>query len=263
MSMPGKQPRVLCPVCQEPIPPDETECRNCGAFVIDEAVVRLSRAFGLDREKALKLFEAGFRHPKQLRDRDPNRVLEKGEVGLLFICTNCGAFVAGGDTKCPRCAAEFDADAEEAPAEEEDILDLVLCPACGADNDPDLVECEICGESLRERATKPVVAAAPKAPVPAPKVPAPEGTLAKVDDFLRESEKLPPETRVKRVSPERPGFFDPPTDSRNATEASSCRIECKTGSAGSPAGPPRRAHGAAEGHGNAPADGPPAAPLRV
>src|SRR5437667_3125396 len=62
---------------------------------------------------------------------------------------------------------------------------------------------------------------------------------------------------------ESPGFFDPPTDSRNATEASSCRIECKTGSAGSPAGPPRRAHGAAEGHGNAPADGPPAAPLRV
>ena len=83
--MPGKQARVLCPVCQEPIPPDETECQNCGAFVIDEAVVRLSRAFGLDREKALKLFEAGFRHPKQLRDRDPHRVLEKGEVGLLFI----------------------------------------------------------------------------------------------------------------------------------------------------------------------------------
>src|SRR5437773_1298225 len=69
MSMPGKQARVLCPVCQEPIPPDETECGNCGAFVIDEAVVRLSRALGLDRERALKLFEAGFRHPKQLRDR--------------------------------------------------------------------------------------------------------------------------------------------------------------------------------------------------
>src|SRR5437870_12273348 len=78
--MPGKQARGLCPGCAEPIPPDETECWNCGAFVIDEAVVRLSRAFGLDREKALKLFEAGFRHPKQLRDRDPNRVLEKGEV---------------------------------------------------------------------------------------------------------------------------------------------------------------------------------------
>src|SRR5438128_1226208 len=136
MSMPGKQPRVLCPVCQEPIPPDETECRNCGAFVIDEAVVRLSRAFGLDREKALKLFEAGFRHPKQLRDRDPNRVLEKGEVGLLFICTNCGGFVGAGDSKCPRCAAEFETEAEGPAAEEEDILDLVLCPVCGAGNDP-------------------------------------------------------------------------------------------------------------------------------
>src|SRR2546426_9618229 len=92
--MPGKQARVLCPVCAEPIPPDETECRNCGAFVIDKAVVRLSRAFGLDREKALKLFEAGFRQPKQLRDREPNRVLEKCEVGLLCISTNCVGFDA-------------------------------------------------------------------------------------------------------------------------------------------------------------------------
>src|SRR2546428_48362 len=48
MSMPGKQARVLCPVCAEPMPPDETECANCGAFVIDEAVVRLSRAFELE-----------------------------------------------------------------------------------------------------------------------------------------------------------------------------------------------------------------------
>src|SRR6266550_4318053 len=238
--MPGKQARVLCPVCQEPIPPDETECGNCGAFVIDEAVVRLSRAFGLDRERALKLFEAGFRHPKQLRDRDPNRVLEKGEVGILFICTNCGGFVAGGDTKCPRCAAEFEADAEEAPVEEEDILVLVLFPACGADNDPDLVECEICGESLRERATKPVVAAAPKAPVPAPKVPAPEGTLAKVDDFLRESERLPPETRVKRVSPERPAVTSP-APPRMSTSPSAVRRETpgiKRPAAVKPSAPP-------------------------
>src|SRR2546430_15985112 len=118
--MPGKQARGLCPVCAEPIPPDETECWNCGAFVIDEAVVRLSRAFGLDREKALKLFEAGFRHTKQLKDRDPNRVLETGEVGLLFICTNCGSFVASGDAKCPRCAAEFEPEPATATPVEED-----------------------------------------------------------------------------------------------------------------------------------------------
>src|SRR5207245_2244932 len=146
--MPGKQARGLCPVCAEPIPPDETECWNCGAFVIDEAVVRLSRAFGLDREKALKLFEAGFRHTKQLRDRDPNGILEKGEVGLLFICTNCGGFVAAGDAKCPRCAAEFEAEPEPLGTEE-DILGLVLCPTCGADSDPNLEECEVCGSTLR------------------------------------------------------------------------------------------------------------------
>src|SRR2546425_12327624 len=153
MSMPGKQPRVLWPVCQEPIPPDETECGNCGAFVIDEAVVRLSRAFGLDREKALKLFDAGFRHPKQLRDRDPNRVLEKGEVGLLFICTNCGGFVTAGDLKCPRWGAEFETEAGGPAAGEEDILDLVLFPGCGADNDPTLVQGEICGGTPREAPT--------------------------------------------------------------------------------------------------------------
>src|SRR5438309_8368018 len=218
--MPGKQARVLCPVCQEPIPPDETECGNCGAFVIDEAVVRLSRALGLDRERALKLFEAGFRHPKQLRDRDPNRVLEKGEVGLLFICTNCGAFVAGGDTKCPRCAAEFEADAEEAPAEEEDILDLVLCPACGADNDPELVECEICGESLREAPTpKPNVVTSPQVPVPAPKVAEPERALKKVDDFLEEVERPSP-TPLRQFPREQPPPAIPRSTPRSPTPTS-------------------------------------------
>src|SRR5437879_5057982 len=204
MSMPGKQPRVLCPVCQEPIPPDETECRNCGAFVIDEAVVRLSRAFGLDRERALKLFEAGFRHPKQLRDRDTNRVLEKGEVGLLFICTNCGGFVGAGDSKCPRCAAEFETEAEGPAAEEEDILDLVLCPVCGADNDPEVVECEICGEALREAPRpKPVPATSPAMAVPTPKVVEREGALEKVDIFLEETERpsLTPAPLTPREQP--------------------------------------------------------------
>jgi len=201
--MPGKQARVLCPVCQEPIPPDETECENCGAFVIDEAVVRLSRAFGLDRDRALKLFEAGFRHPTQLRDRDPNRVLERGEVGVLFICTNCGGFVAGGDSKCPRCAAEFEEEPEATAAEEEDILDLVLCTYCGADNDSDVVECEICGQALREvRELGPVAAASVPVAPPISKSKDREKTLEKVDDFLDESEPARPEpTRPIREQP--------------------------------------------------------------
>jgi tetratricopeptide (TPR) repeat protein len=178
--------------------------------VIDEAVVRLSRAFGLDREKALKLFEAGFRHPKQLRDRDPNRVLEKGEVGLLFICTNCGGFVARGDSKCPRCSAEFEAEAEEAAEEEEDIIDLVLCPVCGADNDVDLAECEICGASLREdRAPTPVVAAAHVPASSAPKLPASEKTLERVDDFLQEDDRSRP-APVRALSKKEPWRIVPP-----------------------------------------------------
>src|SRR5947209_13079146 len=189
-SMPGKQARVLCPVCAEPMPPDETECANCGAFVIDEAVVRLSRAFGLDREKALKLFEAGFRHTKQLRDRDPNGVLEKGEVGLLFICTNCGGFVASGDTTCPRCAAEFETEPTVEDMEE-DILDLRLCPICGADNDPELEECEVCGGPLRETKEPSPVAATERPSTPQTTTPRPvRRVLDNVDEFLRDPRPL-------------------------------------------------------------------------
>ena len=194
--MPGKQARVLCPVCAEPMPPDETECANCGAFVIDEAVVRLSRAFGLDREKAMKLFEAGFRHTKQLRDRDPNGVLEKGEVGLLFICTNCGGFVASGDAKCPRCAAEFEAEPTVEDMEE-DILDLRLCPICGADNDPELEECEVCGGPLREtKESSPLAATETPSRLQATATAPVNTVLDKVDEFIQELR--PPVSDVPR-----------------------------------------------------------------
>src|SRR6266568_5184330 len=169
--------------------PDGSECENCGAFVIDEAVVRLSRALGLDREKALKLFEQGFRHPTQLKDRDPDAVLEKGEVGLLFICTNCGGFVAAGDSRCSRCSAEFEPETEEIGPAEEDILDIVLCPICGADNDSDAPECEICGEPLKE---VPVPRPSPE-PAKAPDAVPMEDLLARVDDFLGHVEPTPPE----------------------------------------------------------------------
>src|SRR2546427_164293 len=207
MSMPGKQARVLCPVCAEPMPPDETECANCGAFVIDEAVVRLSRAFGLDREKALKLFEAGFRHTKQLRDRDPNGVLEKGEVGLLFICTNCGGFVASGDTTCPRCAAEFETEPTVEDMEE-DILDLRLCPICGADNDPELEECEVCGGPLREtKEPSPVAATESPSRPPATATARGNAVLDKVDEFIQDlrppAPPLPPTGRPGPRTPAR------------------------------------------------------------
>lgn len=227
-SMPGKQARALCPVCREAMPPDETECQNCGAFVIDEAVVRLSRAFGIDREKALQLFEAGFRHPVQLKDRNVDDVLERRESGLLFLCTNCGGFVASGDSTCPRCGAEFEVGEEEEPAwtgEEEDILDLVLCPNCGADNGPDEAECEICGESLRPAPETPPVAEAPaKAAAKAPKPEAGHDELEKVDLMLDDlepskipdKEALPSSPRAvaagtaRQVSPPRSVPREPP-----------------------------------------------------
>ncbi|MGQ0796880.1 MAG: hypothetical protein ACT4OI_03310, partial [Methanobacteriota archaeon] len=186
--MPGKEPRALCPVCQEPLPPDETECRNCGAFVVDEALVRLSRAFGIDRTKALHLFEAGFRHPLQLRGRDVDGVLERHESGLLFLCTNCGSFVAGQEARCARCGSVFEASPDESIdlATEDDILDVVLCPNCGADNDPEVVECDICGEPLKEARAVPEARIEPLEPAASES--APEGDLGDFDALARELE---------------------------------------------------------------------------
>ena len=253
--MPGKQARVLCPVCAEPIPPDETECWNCGAFVIDEAVVRLCRAFGLNREKALKLFEAGFRHTKQLKDRDPNRVLETGEVGLLFICTNCGSFVASGDMKCPRCAAEFEPEPAATAPVEEDILDILLCPVCGADNDLGTAECEVCGEALKET-EEPEIAAPKAVPAVPPTTEAAriEKALDRVDDFLKEADlpatatprpaaDLPPATRPESTRPipiPKPPAVIPsaPAQPRPKSTPGPARVEPKLAPKPAPTPPP-------------------------
>lgn len=215
--MPGKEPRVLCPVCQEPLPPDETECRNCGAFVVDEALVRLSRAFGIDRTKALQLFEAGFRHPLQLQGRDVDRVLDRGESGLLFLCTNCGSFVAGQEARCARCGSVFEASPDESIdiEEEDDILDVVLCRNCGADNDPEIVECEICGEQLKETPVVPkgtVAPAKPAAPEASPKA---EEDLGDFDALARELEAFDERAAPTEASVPAGGKPSEPTDPSN------------------------------------------------
>src|SRR5207245_602219 len=161
-----------------------------------------------DREKSLKLFEAGFRHTKQLKDRDPNRVLETGEVGLLFICTNCGSFVASGDAKCPRCAAEFEPEPAATVPVEEDILDILLCPVCGADYDLGTAECEVCGEALKETEKPEIVApkGVPAVP-PAAEAARVETALDRVDDFLKESDL--PAMATPRPAAERPAATRP------------------------------------------------------
>src|SRR5436309_3777575 len=73
----------------------------------------------------------------------------------------------------------------EPPGVEEDILDLVLCPTCGADNDPELEECEICGTALRGRKEPSPVATEASLPIPPATRPRPVSrVLDKLDEFL-------------------------------------------------------------------------------
>src|SRR5207245_7131056 len=65
-------------------------------------------------------------------------------------------------------------------------LDLVLCPTCGADNDPSLEECEVCGSTLR--GTKEPNPMAPEASPATPQTTTPRPVrrvLDKVDEFLK------------------------------------------------------------------------------
>src|SRR2546430_9034585 len=95
-----------------------------------------------------------------------------------------------GRHEMPRCAAEFEAEPEPLGVEE-DILDLVLCPTCGADNDPELEECEICGTALRGRKEPSPVATEASLPIPPATRPRPVSrVLDKLDEFLRDLRPL-------------------------------------------------------------------------
>jgi len=227
------------------MPPDETECRNCGAFVVDEALVRLCRAFGIDRHKALQLIDAGFRHPLQLKGRDVDAVLEGHESGLLFLCTNCGSFVAGPDPACARCGAEFEAGPREPlVTPEDDILDLFICSNCGADNEPEARECDICGHAMPDggRAPRTREGLLVSAAVTAEPGLEDEETLAEFDALAAELEAFETETRENESITAREGRTRDPHEATTPRQGSRTEAAVSTTPSKGPAvrSPPLR-----------------------
>src|SRR5207302_10001049 len=98
--------------------------------------------------------------------------------------------IDAGDRTGRRSEGEFETAAERRAAEEEDIPAVVIGRVCGAGDDREVFECEICAEALQEApAPKPVPATGPAMAIPTPKVVERERALEKVDIFLEETER--------------------------------------------------------------------------
>src|SRR3989442_256131 len=107
---------------------------------------------------------------------------------------------------CPVCAEPMPPDPME-----DAILDLVPGPTCGADNEPDLEEWEICGAVLR--GTKEPSPVAPEASPAIPQTPTPRPVrrvLDQVDEFLRDLRPLVSE--VPRPDAPRPAAAPKPAE---------------------------------------------------
>src|SRR3989442_1514040 len=127
--------------------------------------------------------------------------LTTGTAGLWSAGRVESASMPGKQARvvCPVCAEPMPPDETEPTVEdmEEDILDLRLCPICGADNDPELEECEVCGGPLREtKEPSPVAATESPSRPRATATARGNAVLDKVDQFIQDLR--PPVTEVPR-----------------------------------------------------------------
>lgn len=148
--MPSKSPYSLpCPLCGEPLEPEATKCKNCGASVpkqTRESLTALMDGLMIDAQKAQRLYNLGYRKPQELKGKDLEEIL--AQEPKLFLCPSCGAFVHEKDEKCQRCGAEFGGDAMEI----EDFLvrEERPCPNCGEPIHVDAATCPACGKPVAE-----------------------------------------------------------------------------------------------------------------
>ncbi len=121
---------VPCPLCGEELPREVESCPNCGATVSEPALRGLIWALGIDSAKANELVRSGVRSPADLGGRSVDDVLKAPGSAVLYLCTECGAFVSSADKVCGRCGAVLE---EEAPDLETFLKgeETQTCPSCG------------------------------------------------------------------------------------------------------------------------------------
>ncbi len=159
-----ERPGIPCPICGEPLPRGSESCRNCGATVSEPVLRRLMRFLSVDSTKAHDLYRAGIRSPGDLQGRTVDEVLSGQAPAVLYLCTECGAFVSSADKTCGRCGAvleeepaqvEAAPEGPEAPAPEPAAPEaagpeptMVLCLSCGAPVLEGQEVCDVCGKPV-------------------------------------------------------------------------------------------------------------------
>src|SRR3990170_7317504 len=147
-----ERPGVPCPLCGEELPREAESCPNCGATVSEPALRGLMRALGIDSAKASELARSGVRSPADLGGRSVDDVLRAPSSAVLYLCTECGAFVSSADKVCGRCGAVLE---EEAPDLETFLKgeETKACPACGETVPAVALVCPACGSFIPEDST--------------------------------------------------------------------------------------------------------------
>ncbi|MCD6461430.1 MAG: hypothetical protein J7L61_01655, partial [Thermoplasmata archaeon] len=134
---------VICPVCGSAVDVETGVCPRCGMrregddMEDRETTVRLFMLLpGVGRKKAEALYDAGFRTIADLREADLSTLAGARGIGAklarsiqqhieeggmekhgLYLCPECGAFVAEDAMVCHNCGADLSGGEEELAGE--------------------------------------------------------------------------------------------------------------------------------------------------
>ena len=122
---------IVCPSCNVDLPDDAVFCDQCGASLDSSAP-------------------------------SPAPALARASPAGADVCPQCHVPTIPGEAFCDNCGASLAApqiaesplppvtEPEPVPAPSPAALDLIQCPACGADNLPDSVFCSNCGIDMQQ-----------------------------------------------------------------------------------------------------------------
>jgi len=149
--------KVPCPLCGEPLEEGSLQCKNCGCAVPQEtveALKRLMRVLRIGPQKAMALYEFGYKDPDQLKDKDIEDLLairNRGRSEVIYLCSECGAFVGGEEEICSKCGTKIGGEAElveDYIFKEEEKEEEYLCTQCGALVSFRADACPYCGRNI-------------------------------------------------------------------------------------------------------------------